>query len=52
MIELIILLVLVGAALYLLNLVPIDGTIKTIIRVVVIVGAVIYVVRHLALLGL
>ena len=52
MIELLIALVIVGAILYLLQLVPIDGTIKTIIQVVVIVGVVIYILRHLPLLGL
>lgn len=52
MIELIIALIIIGALLYLLNLVPIDGTVKTIIYVVVIVGICIYVLRHLGALGL
>ena len=52
MIELLVALVILGAALYLLQLVPLDGTIKTIIRVVVIVGVVVYVLRHLSVLGL
>lgn len=47
MISLIIALVLIGAALYLLDLVPIDATIKRVIQVVVIVFAIIYVLRHL-----
>ncbi len=52
MIELLIALVIVGAILYLLQLVPIDGTIKTIIQVVVVVAVIIYVLRHLPALGL
>ncbi len=51
MISIIILLILIGAGLYLLQLVPIDQTIKTIIYVVVIVGVVIYVLTHLSSLG-
>lgn len=52
MIEILIILILVGAALYLTQILPIDGTIKTIIKVVVIVGVCIYVLRHLSVLGL
>jgi uncharacterized membrane protein len=51
-ISLIIALILVGAALYLLNLVPMDSRIKTIIYVIVIVGVVIWILRHLSRLGL
>ena len=44
--------VIVGAGLYLLSLVPIDETVKTIIRVVIIVVLIIYVIIFLAgLLG-
>ncbi len=52
MIELLIALIILGALLYLLNLIPLDATIKTIIYVVVIVGVAIYVLRHLSVLGL
>jgi hypothetical protein len=52
MIELIIVLLIIGAALYLLRLVPIDATIRSVIYVVVIVGVLIYLLRHLAVLGL
>ena len=52
MIELLIALLIVGAVLYLLQLVPIDGTIKTVIQVVVIVGVLIYLLRHLSAFGL
>jgi hypothetical protein len=52
MIELLIILIVIGALLYLLGRVPIDPTIKTIIYVVVIVGVAIYILRHLSLLGL
>ena len=45
MIELIIGLIVIGVALYLLDLIPMDGTIKTIIRVVVILLAVLYVLQ-------
>ena len=49
--SLIIALVVVGLLLYLLNLLPIDGTIKTIIRVVVIVFLIIWVIQSLGLLS-
>ena len=52
MIELLIALIIVGAVLYLLQLLPIDATILRIIQVVVIVGVLIYVLRHLPALGL
>ncbi len=52
MIELIIVLLIVGAALYLLRLVPIDERVKQVIYVVVIVAVIIYILRNLPLLGL
>jgi len=45
MLQLLILLVVVGAALYILQMVPIDGTIKRIIQVIVIVILVIYALK-------
>ena len=48
---LLILCVIAGAALYLLNLVPIDATVKTVIRVIVIVILVVYVILFLAALA-
>ena len=45
---LILLLVVAGAALYLLQLLPIDATIKTIIKVLVVVIVLIYVILFLA----
>jgi hypothetical protein len=48
MVELIILLVIVGAALYLVELIPIDSTIKRVIQVIVIVFVIIYALRLLA----
>lgn len=48
MVELIILLVIVGAALYLIDLIPIDATIKRVIQVLVIVAVIIYALRLLA----
>ncbi len=52
MISLIIALIIIGALLYLLQLVPIDSRIRTIIYVVVFVGIAIYILRHLSALGL
>lgn len=48
LINLLIVLLVVGAVLYLLTLVPIDGTIKTIIQVIVIVAVVVYVIKLFA----
>lgn len=45
MLQFIILLVIVGAALYLLQLIPIDATIKRIIQVIVIVILVIWAIK-------
>ena len=47
MLQLLILLIVVGAALYILQLVPIDATIKRIIQVIVIVILVIYAIKLL-----
>lgn len=47
MISFLIALVIIGAILYLLQLIPIDGTIKQIIQVIVIVALVIYAIRIL-----
>jgi hypothetical protein len=49
LIGLIIALLLVGVGLYLLNLIPMDGTIKTIIRIVVILVVVLWVISGLGL---
>ncbi len=45
MIELIIALVVIGAALYLVKLIPMDPTIRTVLTVVVIVAVVIWILR-------
>ncbi len=47
LINLIIVLIIVGAVLYLLRYVPLDGTVKTIIQVVVIIALVLYVLIEL-----
>ena len=52
MIELIIILIIVGAALYLLQFVPLDAVIKKIMYVVIIVFVLIYLVRNLGVLGI
>ena len=46
MLSLIIALIIVGALLYLLNLIPIDPTIKSVIYVIVIVVLAIYLLRE------
>lgn len=48
MLSLIILLIIVGAALYLVGLIPMDATIKRVIQVLVIVIVIIYALRLLA----
>lgn len=50
MLELLLALVLVGVGLYLLQQIPMDPTIKTVIRVVVILFVILYVVRAFGLL--
>lgn len=52
MIELLIMLIIVGAVLYLMRLLPIDETFKTIIYVIVVVFVLIYLLRNLASFGL
>lgn len=52
MIDLIIILLVVGAALYLMQYVPLDATIKRIISVIVIIAAIVYVLKNLAAFGL
>ncbi len=47
MISLLILLIIVGAALYIVSLLPIDPTIRTIITVIVVVACAIYALRLL-----
>ena len=48
MLELLIVLIVLGAGLYILQLLPIDGTIKRIIMVVAIVAVVIWLLRAFA----
>jgi len=52
MIELIIILVIVGAALYLLQFAPLDAMIKRIIYVVAIVLVLVWLLRNLSTFGL
>jgi hypothetical protein len=49
LVGLILVLVLVGVGLYLLNMIPMDGTIKTVIRVLVILVVVIWIIQALGL---
>ena len=51
-ISLLILLIIIGAVLYIISLLPIDATIKTIIYVVAVVAVAIWILKHIALLGL
>lgn len=48
LVSLLIVLVIVGAALYLVSVLPIDATVKTVIRVLVIVFVVVWALRQLA----
>ena len=52
LISLLILLIIIGALLYVVSILPIDGTIKTIIYVVAIVAVAVWLLKHLAVLGL
>ena len=52
LISLLIVLIIVGAGLYLLQTVPLDPTIKTIIRVVAVVAVLVWLLRNLGSLGL
>jgi hypothetical protein len=52
MISLLITLIIVGAGLYLIGLLPIDGTIKQIIYMVAIVFVLIWLLRNLGAVGL
>lgn len=52
MIELLIALILIGALLYLVSIVPIDGLVKRIIYVVAIVAVLIWLLRHAQVLGI
>ncbi len=51
LVGLIVTLIVVGLLLYLINLLPLDGTIKNIIHVVVIIVVIIWVIQSLGLLG-
>jgi hypothetical protein len=51
LIGLLILLVVVGAALYILQLIPLDATVKMVIRVIVLVILIVYVILFLAALA-
>jgi hypothetical protein len=50
LIQLIVVLVVVGVALYLLDLVPIDATVRTIIKVLVILFLVLWIIQALGLM--
>lgn len=52
LIHLIIMLIIIGAALYIVSILPINGTIKTIIYVIGIVLVAIYVLQNLGGLGI
>lgn len=52
LVQLLIALLVIGALLYILQLIPLDSRIKTIIYVVVFVAIAIWLLRHLAVLGI
>lgn len=51
LIGIVIALILIGVALYFVNLIPMDGTIRRIIQIVVIVVVVLWLLQSLGLLG-
>ena len=51
LISIIITLVVIGLLLYLIDLIPMDGTIKQIIRVVVIIAVIVWLLQTFGLLG-
>jgi VIT1/CCC1 family predicted Fe2+/Mn2+ transporter len=51
LISIIVTLIVIGLLLYLIGLIPMDGTIKQIIRVVVIIAVVIWLLQSFGLLG-
>jgi hypothetical protein len=51
LISIIVTLVVIGLVLYLIELIPMDGTIKQIIRVIVIIGVVIWLLQSFGLIG-
>ena len=51
LISIIVTLIVVGLLLYLIGLIPMDGTIKQIIRVVVIIAVIIWLLESFGLLG-
>ena len=50
LIQILVVLLVIGAVLYLLQMLPIDGTILTVIRVVVIVAAIIWLLQFSGML--
>lgn len=51
LIGIVVVLILIGVALYLVSLIPMDGTIKRIIQVVVIVVIILWLLQALGLMG-
>ena len=51
LISIIVTLVVIGLVLYLIDLIPMDGTIKQIIRVIVIIAVVIWLLQAFGLIG-
>jgi len=51
LIGIIVTLVVIGLLLYLIDLIPMDGTIKQIIRIIVIIGVVIWLLQAFGLIG-
>jgi hypothetical protein len=51
LVGIIVTLVVIGLLLYLIDLIPMDGTIKQIIRVIVIIGVVIWLLQAFGLIG-
>ena len=51
LISIIVTLVVIGLLLYLVDLIPMDGTIKQIIRVIVIIGVIVWLLQAFGLIG-
>lgn len=51
LISVIVALIVVGLVLYLINMIPMDGTIKQIIRIVVIIAVIVWLLQTFGLLG-
>lgn len=52
LVDIVIVLVILGVALYLIGLIPMDATVKTIVRIVVVVAALLWLLQAAGIRGL